>query len=121
MGDKTWKDTVMGEGRYLHYEETGMMSGKWNIDSLLEAQAEQTGDIAYKAGYETKESEFELALIELEEVLDNGVKIGRKEVVDWLLQYNHPILNKRSDCLIPSGIWQSKLKEWGRRNEETLP
>ncbi len=34
----------------------------------------------------------------------------KKEWVKLLLAYDHPILNKRSNCLIPSGEWQA-LKE----------
>ncbi len=38
---------------------------------------------------------------------------GIREVVEWLIKHDHPILNKRSNCLITSGEWQTKKKEWG--------
>ena len=40
-------------------------------------------------------------------------KAGIREVVEWLIKHDHPILTKRSNCLIRSGEWQAKLKEWG--------
>ncbi len=47
---------------------------------------------------------------DLETRLKDAREQEKKEWVKLLLAYDHPILNKRSNCLIPSGEWQA-LKE----------
>ncbi len=46
----------------------------------------------------------------IEPLIKDAREQEKKEWVELLLAYDHPILNKRSNCLIPSGEWQA-LKE----------
>ena len=100
-----YEDTVMEQHqRHKTDEDT--------INRWLKAQAEITGDIAFKAGF--KES---LDTVVATREYDEGKIDGIKEVVDWLKDEN----DKHSQVIDGSFIiakmdaerWQSKLKEWG--------
>ena len=97
-----WKETVMSLQAIQQLRSIGIM----RCVEVAEAQAE----ISFKAGYEAKESEFEVARIALSEVYGNGHKAGIREVVEWIeknILMNFGIVSVRTD------EWQAKLKEWG--------
>lgn len=110
-----WEKTVMSEIKIrddflpLWIDEEDIKNGV----KLAKAQAEITGDIAFKAGQESGNSKgFKLGVIA-------GEMLGRKEVVEWqsawLEGYCHSREHTRDtkfkrlcmDCR------QAKLKGWG--------
>jgi len=85
-------------------------TGTYQVNVADRAIAKAQAEISFKAGYEAKESEFEVARIALSEVYGNGHKAGIREVVEWIeknILMNFGIVSVRTD------EWQAKLKEWG--------
>ncbi len=96
------KDTVIDWEE--QYKEAGCMENL-DVDKLLETQAEAS----FKAGRSEGAKGYHAYHVGSLE----GKEAGIREVVEWLIKHDHPILNKRSNCLITSGEWQAKKKEWG--------
>lgn len=99
------KDTVMKNDLQLHREYRSLIidnaggHGEWNIERLLEAQAETT----FPKGEE------------------QGIQKGRQEVMEWLSQYYRGLHNQYSGLntyLIPRDEIQAKLKECQTKKEE---
>ena len=79
---------------------------------ITNAQAELTWDIAFKAGYDKRESEFVYNpdYLDFQKGVKTGKELGIKEVVEWINSGNiiHDInwAGGRKE-------WQAKLKAWG--------
>lgn len=61
----------------------------------------------YKAGYEARKNEVEMATVSLAELCLKHRNAGREEVVNWV----HEIIKVAPPEVYES--WQSKLKAWG--------
>jgi len=82
---------------------------------IKETQAEITGDIAYKAGYEKRDSEFVYNpdYLDFQKGVKTGRELGRREVVEWgngRCEHSPKRFTRRHRCF---KCWQGKLKEWG--------
>ena len=118
MGDKTWKDTVIHnkECRANGYITGGSLGDKklhYLCTCGRKAQAEQTWDIAYKAGQREPLSKDELILEmrrEYEDKLTLAKQITREEVVDWLREEaGYGVYVK---TILASRKGSAKLKDW---------
>jgi len=113
-------DTVMGFNvLYEHYKK--IKETKVNVLELtaegysfikfneaLEAQAEITAPIFFKAG---RESEVEDSARRCAAYLESARQEGRKDVVEWMESRREGGYNL---CLKANwDEWQAKLKEWG--------
>ena len=91
----------------------GVIGATCNCGSV--AQAEITGDIAYKAGYEKRDSEFVYNpdYLDFQKGVKTGRELGRREVVEWgngRCEHSPKRFTRRHRCF---KCWQGKLKEWG--------
>ena len=100
------EDTVMKPEEYELIMDNFPNSGfiQPHHTALLEAQAEITWDIAYKAGYEEREKG--LSPNETKR-LEEALIAGRKEVVKWIKK------NTVWSILFNTAEGKAQLKEWG--------
>ncbi len=125
---KDWEYTVMDvkqvrkslklKGEAKGYDAGEVILGIFGNEAL-EAQAQITGDIAYKAGQESvvepwdrEQDTFRAGYMDgYPDGFKGGGKLGRKGVVEWVEEHNHK--DKFGNVYLAKSEWQAFKKEMG--------
>jgi len=79
-----WENTI----KKMDWEDYDTHNQRWKIDKMLAEQVEITWDIAFKAGYDKRDSElvYNPDYLDFKKGVKSGKDLGMREVVEWMIK-----------------------------------